>query len=63
MSQKLQQPKKENLRKAIKWLSERQTFTLEAIEHAARLFDLSPLDEDFIMRHFRRGPEEKSPPN
>ncbi len=62
MSQKLQQPKKENLRKAIKWLSERQTYTLEAIEHAARLFDLSPLDVDFIMRHFRREPEERSPP-
>jgi hypothetical protein len=55
-----QQPKKENLRKAIKWLSERQSFTLEAIEHSAKLFDLSPLDEDFIIRHFRHGSEGKS---
>jgi hypothetical protein len=60
MNQNSLQPKKENLRKAVKWLSERRSFTLEAIEQAAQLFDLSPIDEDFLLRHFRKESDRKT---
>lgn len=45
-------PRGENLRRAVKWLGERAEHTPEAVEEAARRFDLSPLEEDFLLRHF-----------
>jgi len=46
------QPKGEGLRKAVRWLSETGRYTLQAIEEAARRFDLSPADEEFLSKHF-----------
>lgn len=53
-------PEGEQLRKAIKWISDERAehpgaplFTL--IEKACLKFDLSPKDGDFLMRHFTGG--------
>lgn len=45
-------PHKERLRNALQWLSETQKFTLKGVEEAAQRYDLSPLDEDFLLTHF-----------
>jgi len=50
------QPKGEDLRKAVKWVSEERKYNPEKepktlIEEACMKFDLSPLDADFLLRH------------
>jgi len=49
------QPKGEDLRKAVKWVSEERKYNPEKeqkalIEEACVKFDLSPLDADFLLR-------------
>ena len=49
------QPEGEDLRKAVKWVSEERKYNpgkeLKAIiQEAGMKFDLSPLDEDFLLR-------------
>jgi hypothetical protein len=44
--------KGEALRSAVKWISEKKTYTLASIEEASQRFDLSPLDEEFLIREF-----------
>lgn len=51
------------VRQAIKWIDEQlhdrpDADRLKLIDEASRRFDLSPLDEDFLVRHLaeRRGP-------
>jgi len=56
------QPKGEDLRKAVKWVSEERKYNLEKepkalIEEACMKFNLSPLDADFLLRHLVK--EEK----
>ena len=54
-------PKGEDLRRAVRWIGEHGDHSPRAVEEAARRFDLSPLDEDFLLRYFaevRRRPEE-----
>ncbi len=51
-------PRKERLCRAVRWISEQGGCDLEIIDRAARRFDLSPLDEEFLLRHFR---ERKGP--
>ncbi len=46
-------PQGEALRRAVRWLSERRAHDAAAIEEAARRFDLSPSEEEFLLRHFR----------
>lgn len=46
------QPKGEQLRKAVRWLSDQRRYTADAIAEAARRFDLSPADEEFLFQHF-----------
>ena len=46
-------PKGEGLRSAIRWLSDNAPCTLARIDEASRRFDLSPLEEDFLLRYFR----------
>jgi hypothetical protein len=43
-------PKGEGLRRAIAWLSDQRCWTPDMIEQASRRFDLSPLDEEFLLR-------------
>lgn len=50
------QPEGEDLRRAVKWVSEERKYSpgkeLKAIiREACMKFDLSPLDEDFLLRH------------
>lgn len=48
-------PKGESLRRALRWLSDQGRHDGAAIEEAARRFDLSPSDEEFLLRHCRAG--------
>jgi hypothetical protein len=48
-------PKGEDLRKAVKWVSEERKYSKEKklkvlIEEACMKFDLSPMDADFLLR-------------
>ncbi len=45
-------PEGEALRHAIQWLSEQERRDAKTIEEASRRFDLSPADEEFLLRHF-----------
>jgi hypothetical protein len=49
------QPEGENLRKAVKWISEERKYNLEKtlsglIEKACLKFDLSPMDAEYLFR-------------
>ena len=51
------QPKGEDLRKAVKWVSEERTDHPDKkiktiIEEACVIYDLSPMDADFLLRNF-----------
>jgi hypothetical protein len=46
--------KGEALRRTIAWLAEHPGWTLERIEEACQRFDLSPVDEEFLIQEFRR---------
>jgi hypothetical protein len=52
-------PEGENVRKAVKWISDKKQYEPEdcgpimtMIEQAAKRFDLSPKDEEFLIRFF-----------
>jgi hypothetical protein len=44
-------PQGEALRRALRWLSDERRHNAAAIEEAARRFDLTPADEEFLLRH------------
>ena len=44
-------PKSEDLRRAVRWISDHGDHSLRAVEEAALRFDLSPLDEQFLLRY------------
>lgn len=52
MSDHLLLPHGEDLRRAVLWLSEHHQHDIAAIEEASLRFDLSPLDEEFLIRHW-----------
>jgi hypothetical protein len=43
----------EELRRAVAWLIEQPSRDSKTIEEASRRFDLSPLDQEFLLNHFR----------
>ena len=45
-------PEREELRRAVAWLVEQPSRDSRIIEESRR-FDLSPLDEKFLLNHFR----------
>ena len=50
------QPKGEDLRKAVKWVSDERQFnpgkaSKTLVEEACMKFDLSPKDADFLLRY------------
>jgi hypothetical protein len=52
------QPKGENLRKAVKWISEERKFnpeiqTSKLIEEACLKFNLSPMDAEYLLNFFK----------
>jgi hypothetical protein len=53
------QPEGENLRKAVKWISDERTYGAEKtlgklIEEAGLKFDLSPIDAEYLINFFRK---------
>jgi len=46
-------PEREGLRRAVQWLATQTSWDARIIEEASRRFDLSLIDEDFLLRHFR----------
>jgi hypothetical protein len=49
-------PEHEGLRRAIEWLLGQPLRDAAAIEEASLRFDLSPVDEEFLLQHFRSPP-------
>jgi phosphohistidine phosphatase SixA len=47
-------PAGQGLRDALRWLSETGRHDAAAVEEACRRFDLSPLDEEFLLSEARR---------
>ena len=50
-----------SVKAAIKWIDEQlrdapDSDRVTLLDKAARRFDLSPLEEDFLLRHFAGGP-------
>lgn len=52
MSRKSVVGEHEALRRALRWLGEHPPVTVDRVSEAACRFDLSPLDEDFLLREF-----------
>jgi hypothetical protein len=48
-------PEREGLRRAVAWLMEQPRRDAATIEEASLRFDLSPLDEDFLLSCFSDG--------
>jgi hypothetical protein len=46
-------PEHEGLRRAVQWLATQACWDAKIIEEASRRFDLSPIDEEFLLQHFR----------
>ncbi|MCU0975317.1 MAG: hypothetical protein MUC71_03280 [Steroidobacteraceae bacterium] len=55
-------PHGEALRHAVRWLGEQPRIDAAAIEEAARRFDLTPLEEQFLLDHFRAPPDGTGKP-
>ena len=45
-------PKGDAIRQAIRWISEMHQYDVEAIEEACRRYDLSPFEEEFLLKYF-----------
>ncbi|HET9025892.1 MAG TPA: hypothetical protein VFN64_15075 [Burkholderiaceae bacterium] len=54
-------PKGDALRHAIAWLAEQGSWTPSLIEEACRRFDVGPMDEEFLLREFRKRQENEQP--
>jgi hypothetical protein len=52
-------PKGDALRRAVAWLAEQEAWTPPLIEQACQRFDVSPEDEEFLLREFRRRQERR----
>jgi len=46
-------PEHEGLRRAVQWLATQTCWDAKTIEEASRRFNLSPIDEEFLLRNFR----------
>ena len=46
-------PEGEGLRRAVAWLADQPVRDLRTIEEASWRFNLSPLDEEFLLQYFR----------
>lgn len=56
-------PEGEALRRAFQWLAEQGSCTAHTVESASRQFDLTPRDEEFLLRQFveHRGAASDAP--
>jgi len=55
-------PKGEALRRAVTWLAEQGPWTLDLIDQACQRFDLSPIEEEFLLQEYRRFHKQEKPP-
>ena len=55
-------PSGENLRNAVRWIAEQGGATPQRIEEASVRFDLSALQEQFLLEHFSDRADNKDPP-
>ena len=53
------QPHGEGLRQALRWMSDEGRHDAAAIDEASRRFDLTPLEEEFLLRNFKRAADEQ----
>ncbi|PTL84211.1 hypothetical protein [Vitiosangium sp. GDMCC 1.1324] len=58
------QPEGEPLRKAVRWIAARraeqpQASLLKLVDEAARRFDLTPLQEEFLLKELRAPSQEQ----
>ncbi|WP_295440828.1 hypothetical protein [uncultured Thiodictyon sp.] len=53
---------KERLRQAVQWLSDTSNHSARGVEEACQRFDLSPLDEEFLLRYFVQKAQVRSTP-
>jgi hypothetical protein len=49
-------PHGEALRRAVRWLTQQPQRDPATLEQAAQRFDLSPLEEEFLLRYFGTAP-------
>lgn len=47
-------PNSEALQRAIQWLSDNHAWTAHGIQEACARFDVTPLDEEFLLRELRQ---------
>lgn len=52
-------PHGEDLRRAVRWLSEQHRYDSHAIEEASLRFCLSPLDEEFLLHWLRQNEQAR----
>jgi hypothetical protein len=52
-------PKGESLRQAVRWLAETHSYNLAAIEEACQRYDLTPSEEEFMIRYFLHADQRK----
>jgi histidinol-phosphate/aromatic aminotransferase/cobyric acid decarboxylase-like protein len=45
-------PEGEALRRAVQWISDNREWTQEAVQEAGVMFDLTPLEEQFLIDQF-----------
>ena len=48
-----------SLRQALQWMSDEGRHDAAAIEEASRRFDLTPLEEEFLLRELARSRDER----
>jgi len=46
-------PEGENLKRAIQWIGSQPSHSAKSIESASLQFDLTPLETEFLYRHFQ----------
>ena len=55
-------PRGEALRRAVAWLVEQGAWNPDLIDQASQRFDLSPMDEEFLLQEFRKFHEQHPRP-
>lgn len=55
-------PDSEALRHALRWLADNAAWTAQEIQEACLRFDVTPADEDFLLRELRRRTAGQAPP-
>ena len=53
-------PRGQSLRRALRWMSDEGRHDAAAVEEACRRFDLSPVEEEFLLAEIRRLERERT---